>query len=108
MPRGAYSAATSLEDPLPQAMGVRQGVGFIDHADAWWPGLSGLLVGRGRGGHGERGAHDALDAAARIEVFRDGDLVFRPALKRPAHLHVRSLGVLAQHDKVDVLCGSCL
>jgi hypothetical protein len=52
-----------LKDALPQAMGVRQGVGLIDHADA--RPLRALSSSR-QGGHGEGGADDALDTAAGV------------------------------------------
>ena len=50
----------------------------------------------------EAGANEALDAFARVDVFRDRDLVACPALELPSEPRVRALGVLAKYDEIHV------
>ena len=55
----------------------------------------------------ERGAHDALDALAGVDLLLHGDLVRRALLEVAADADVGALGVLAEHHEVDVLLASC-
>src|SRR5690606_8758649 len=82
------------EDAAPQVAGVRHGVRLVGERD---------LAAAGRARVLERGAHDALDALARVDVLLDGDLVRRAALEVAAHPRVDALGVLADDDDVHVL-----
>src|SRR5690606_8657585 len=82
------------EDAAPQVAGVWHGVRLVGERDLAAAGGAGVL---------ERGAHDALDALARVDVLLDGDLVRRPALEVAAHPRVHALGVLADDDDVHVL-----
>ena len=86
------------ERPLPQSVGVRQGVGFVNHTDSRRRMRGavrhlGQQVGR---------PNDSLDTPTGIEVFTDRYLVGRIALERAAHLHIRPLGVLTQDPKVHI------
>ena len=69
-------------------------VGFGDGGDAL------LLI--AFDGEFEGEAHDALDAAAGEDGGLNGDLVGLLMIEEAADLGVFALGVLANHDKIDI------
>ena len=89
-----YSRADLVEDAVPELVRVPHGVRLVGHVHARSPVRLRVLEGR---------ADDALDALARVHVLVDGDLVGRAALELAADADVDALGVLAEHDEVDVL-----
>ena len=89
-----YSAATVVEAAVPQHHAVALRVGFGDRGDAL------LLVALHREIEGE--AHDAVDAAPREHGGLNGDLFGLHLVDEAAHLRVLALGVLADHDEIDV------
>jgi hypothetical protein len=82
------------ERPLPDVVGVPQGVRLVRHRDLL--ASVGLRV-------LERGADDPLDALPRVHVLLDADLVRRPLLEDPAHAGIEPFGVLAEDHEVHVL-----
>ena len=51
----------------------------------------------------ERVANDALDALARIDILLGGDLVGSSLFEDASSIGVNALGVLPEHNKIDVL-----
>ena len=89
-----YSAATVLEAAVPQHHAVALRVGLGDRGDAL------LLV--AFDGEIEGKAHDAVDAAAGEHGGLDGDFFGLHLVDEAADLGVLALGVLADHDEIDV------
>ena len=87
-------AGDFLEDAIPQHHAEALRVGLGDRGDAL------LLV--ALDGEFEGEAHDALDAAAGEDRGLNRDFVRLLVVDEAAHLRVLALGVLADHDEIDV------
>ena len=94
------SADDFLEHALPERVALRHGVALVRHAHRraarWPPRCSNAR------------ADDAVDALVGVDLFLDRDFVRRPGLEPAADAHVDALGVLAEHDEVDVLRAAVL
>ena len=101
MLRGDFGifGADFFEHPLPEASGVRHGVGLVAHQN---------FIARGAIELGvlfavlEGVADDALDALASIDVFLGGNFVGRALLEHASSIGVYALGVFAEHDEIDI------
>ena len=87
-------AAHLRENALPKLVPERERVRFIAHQD---------FAQFARAGVFEGVTDDALDAAARIDVFLDGDLVWIAAPELAACTGVKSFGILAKNDEANVV-----
>ena len=82
-----------VEGPLPEVAGEREHVGLVHERE---------VLARARPREVERVADAPLDAHARVHRALRRDLVRRALAQEPALARVDALGVLADHDEVDV------
>src|SRR5258708_36851915 len=86
--------ANLFEDPLPQVMGERHGIGLIAHTDALELVLPGVF---------KSVADDALNSFAGVHVFLDGDFVGSILLEKAANSNVQALSILAEDHEAYVV-----
>src|SRR5712672_529538 len=83
-----------LEDTLPEIVSKGHGVRFVTHAHALQLIPTGVVKGV---------ADDALDALAGINVFLNGDFVWRVFLEEAADSDVKAFGILTKDREADVV-----
>src|ERR1700674_92567 len=88
-----------LEHALPQASGMSHGVRFVAHQHSPPRRAIQLLIARAIL---KRVADDAFDALARVDVFLDCNFIRRSLLEHSSKVAVNALGVLANHNEIDV------
>jgi hypothetical protein len=86
-------SAHVIEDAQPKLVRVAHGVRLVGHVHAFPAALDRVVEGR---------ANDPLDAAARVQIFVDRDLVGRTAPVLATDSDVNAFGILAKHHEIDV------
>ena len=81
------------EDALPERVALGHRVALVGHAD---PGQAARLR------ELERVADDAMHALVGVQLFLNRNLVLGARLEPAADAHVQALGVLPEHDEIDV------
>ncbi len=89
-----YSADTSLNTRCQSAWPCGHGVALVGHAHLASARLSRELEGV---------PDDAMHTLVGVHLFLDRDLVVGSRLEAAADADIEALGVLAEHDEVDVL-----